>query len=192
MRLFSTLAFVAFSFGLNTHALALEQNYQSHRLQDQSLRIQTDQGAVQLTFYNAETVEVFYQPNGLKQIASFSIADAPVETSLQLKEDSKRLEFSSAGLRVQIDKSPLRIRYIKDGKILLSEEKGLITENSQRGFRFNLSADEKLMGTGQRVLGMDRRGQKLPLYNKASYGYNGKTEQMYFSLPMVLSSKKYL
>ncbi len=48
------------------------------------------------------------------------------------------------------------------------------------------------MGTGQRVLGMDRRGNKLPLYNKASYGYTTKAEQMYYSLPAVLSSNKYL
>jgi len=48
------------------------------------------------------------------------------------------------------------------------------------------------MGTGQRVLGMDRRGHKLPLYNKASYGYTTQAEQMYYSLPAVVSSNKYL
>ncbi len=192
MRLFRYIACIAFTLGFSGTAFALEQNYQSHRLQDQRLSIQTDHGVVQLTFYNADTVEAFYQPNGLTQIASFSIANAPAKTVVHLKDSRTQLEFNSADLRVQIDKSPLRIRYFKDGKILLSEENGLMTDNGQRGFRFNLSADEKLMGTGQRVLGMDRRGQKLPLYNKASYGYNGKTEQMYFSLPMVLSSKKYL
>lgn len=192
MRLFRHLAFLTCALGFSTSALALEQKYQSHRLQDQTLSIQTDQGLVQLTFYNADSVEAFYQPNGLKQTASFSIADLPVKTPVRLTSNSKQLDFSSAGLHVQIDKSPLRIRYIKDGKILLSEEKGVMTENGQRGFRFNLSAEEKLMGTGQRVLGMDRRGQKLPLYNKASYGYTSKAEQMYFSLPIVLSSKKYM
>ena len=192
MRSIRFLLVFLLSFALSNQAIALEQNYRSHRLQDQSLHIQTDQGDVQLTFYNAETVEAFYQPNGLTQIASFSIANAPEKTPVHLKDSGIRLEFSSADLRVQIDKSPLRIRYIKDGKVLLSEEHGLMTDKGQRGFRFNLSSDEKLLGTGQRVLGMDRRGQKLPLYNKASYGYNGKTEQMYFSLPMVLSSKKYL
>jgi len=49
-----------------------------------------------------------------------------------------------------------------------------------------------LLGTGQRVVGMDRRGQRLPLYNKASYGYTTEAQQMYFGLPAVLSSKKYL
>jgi oligosaccharide 4-alpha-D-glucosyltransferase len=39
---------------------------------------------------------------------------------------------------------------------------------------------------------MDRRGNKLPLYNKASYGYTTKAEQMYYSLPAVVSSNKYL
>ncbi len=192
MRLFRFIACLVLAVGLSSTAFALEQHYQSHRLQDQSLRIQTDQGVVQLTFYNTDTVEAFYQPNGLTQIASFSIAQAPRKTAVMLKDNRKQLEFSSADLHVLIDKSPLRIRYIKGGNVLVSEEQGLMTEKGQRGFRFNLSSDEKLMGTGERVLGMNRRGQKLPLYNKASYGYNGKTEQMYFSLPIVLSSKKYM
>lgn len=61
-----------------------------------------------------------------------------------------------------------------------------------RGFRFALSPEEKLLGGGERVMGMDRRGQRLPLYNRAHYGYTTESNQMYFSLPAVLSSNKYI
>jgi oligosaccharide 4-alpha-D-glucosyltransferase len=39
---------------------------------------------------------------------------------------------------------------------------------------------------------MDRRGHRLPLYNKASYGYETHAEQMYYSLPAIMSSEKYM
>jgi oligosaccharide 4-alpha-D-glucosyltransferase len=39
---------------------------------------------------------------------------------------------------------------------------------------------------------MDRRGHRLPLYNKASYGYETHAEQMYYSLPAIMSSDKYM
>ncbi len=39
---------------------------------------------------------------------------------------------------------------------------------------------------------MDRRGRRMPLYNKASYGYETEAEQMYFSVPAVMSSDKYI
>ena len=77
-------------------------------------------------------------------------------------------------------------------KLLLAEQQGYFREDGQHGFRFALSKDEKLLGGGQRVLGMDRRGHKFPLYNKAHYGYSTQSSQMYFSLPAVMSSNKYL
>ena len=58
-------------------------------------------------------------------------------------------------------------------------------------FDFKLMNDEKIMGGGQRVLGMDRRGHRLPLYNKADYGYTTHSTQMYYSLPVVMSDRKY-
>ena len=47
------------------------------------------------------------------------------------------------------------------------------------------------MGGGQRVLGMDRRGHRMPLYNRAHYGYTTESNQMNYSLPFVMSNKKY-
>lgn len=176
------------------HAEALEQTVSAMQRDGNTLLLTTDKGRVRVRFYNPQAVEVFYQPDGLQQLDSFAIsADAGSDPGkLKLLDSADRLSFGSAELRVQIDKSPFKIRFIKDGKILLSENAGLQIEPGQRGFSFDLQPQEKLMGTGQRVLGMDRRGFKLPLYNKASYGYTTKAEQMYYSVPAVLSSNKYL
>lgn len=192
MRSIRLILFLILGLTLASPVFALEQKYVSHSQNGNALMIKTDKGQVKLTFYNAESVEAFYQPTGLKQLPSFSIANAPISASVRLKNSKSQLVFSSSELQVIVEKSPLRIRYLKNGRNVLSEEQGLVVDKGQRGFRFTLSDDEKLMGTGERVLGMNRRGQKLPLYNKASYGYNGKTEQMYFSMPMILSSNKYL
>ncbi|MBA6416360.1 DUF5110 domain-containing protein [Colwellia sp. 6M3] len=60
------------------------------------------------------------------------------------------------------------------------------------GFRFKLQPQEKIVGGGQRVLGMDRRGQKMPLYNRAHYGYEDQSNQMYYGLSAIMSSNKYI
>ena len=39
---------------------------------------------------------------------------------------------------------------------------------------------------------MNRRGYKLELYNKAHYGYETHSELMNFTMPVVMSSKKYV
>ena len=39
---------------------------------------------------------------------------------------------------------------------------------------------------------MNRRGKRLPLYNRAQYGYQNYAELMNFTIPVVISSKKYM
>ena len=43
----------------------------------------------------------------------------------------------------------------------------------------------------QGFLGMNRRGNRLQLYNRAHYGYETHSELMNFTMPLVLSSKIY-
>ncbi|MCK4562477.1 MAG: DUF5110 domain-containing protein, partial [Flavobacteriaceae bacterium] len=56
---------------------------------------------------------------------------------------------------------------------------------------FNITTNEVLYGGGARVLGMNRRGNRLQLYNRAHYGYETHSELMNYTMPLVLSSKIY-
>lgn len=167
-------------------------NYQSHQLQDNKLQLQTDEYVVSLSFKSQGSVEVVYQKSGLKQLPSFALAMPALNMAAHLKEQPQQLEFATKDLKVLIRKSPFQLSYYRGNELILAEEKGFFAHETLRGFRFQLQDDEKLLGTGQRVVGMDRRGQRLPLYNKASYGYTTEAQQMYFGLPAVMSSKKYL
>ena len=57
---------------------------------------------------------------------------------------------------------------------------------------FNIKSNEILYGGGARALGMNRRGNRLKLYNKAHYGYETRSELMNYTMPIVVSSDKYL
>lgn len=110
---------------------------------------------------------------------------------MQLQQSESTLTFSTDHLSVVVNKRPLRISFYKDKQLLIAEEKGLMLDEQKRGFRFLLSDKEKLLGGGQRILGMDRRGHKMPLYNRAHYGYASQSNQMYYGLPAVMSDRKY-
>lgn len=181
---------IVFSFLCSGAVFAAQ--YQAHQLDGNTLHIQSDKGKLSLHFYQPEVVEAFYQNDGVKQLPSFSISQQPAALALSLAEAADSLTLSSAALTVKINKAPLRLSYYRGDQLLLAEEQGYFAAENQHGFRFALSKDEKLLGGGQRVLGMDRRGQTFPLYNKAHYGYSTESSQMYFSLPAVMSSNKYL
>ncbi|KJZ16581.1 glycosyl hydrolase, partial [Pseudoalteromonas fuliginea] len=76
-------------------------------------------------------------------------------------------------------------------KLLLSEKEGYVKKDSTEAIRFNIDKTEALYGGGARALGMNRRGNRLQLYNRAHYGYGGRSELMNFTVPLVMSSKIY-
>ena len=182
---------LAIFFVFTVQAVSAAQ-YQQHSVAGQTLHISTDEGKLSLTFYQNDVVEAFYQAKGVKQLPSFSISQNTQFVRPRLSETAQQLLWRSDRLQVQINKTPLRLSFYRDGALLLSEKAGYIQQDGKHGFSFALSDGEKLLGGGQRVLGMDRRGQKFPLYNKAHYGYSTESSQMYFSVPLLLSSNKYM
>ena len=192
LKTFYTWVLYSFSLALLLcQASVYAEQYQSHQLNNHELLINTDQGQVSLTALNEQAFEVFYQTNNSKQLPSFALAKEQSGASLKVKDNAESLHVSTNKLTAVIDKSPLTIRYYQAGKLLLEEETGVFVEDTVRGFRFKLQPQEKLIGGGQRVLGMDRRGHKFPLYNKAHYGYTTESNQMYYGLSAILSSQNY-
>lgn len=176
--------------------------YQSYQYTDNKLVIKTDEHLIELSALSQSAIEVLYRKVETPAFPSFAIDHALVNHSLvnpPLKSEvfiSKGvLTYSLSNIQAVINLNSLDIKFYNGKRLLISEEAKLTTEPSIK-FRFRLSPhfgkEEKLMGTGQRVLGMDRRGHKLPLYNRAHYGYTTESTQMNYSLPAVMSDKKYI
>jgi oligosaccharide 4-alpha-D-glucosyltransferase len=95
----------------------------------------------------------------------------------------------AATTKVNIDKDGQVISYsFFSGKLVLA---GYFDSAGHKGFRFQLGADEKITGTGERSVPVNRRGYKLNLYNNPAYGYSTNAENLNYSVPFILSSKGY-
>lgn len=92
-------------------------------------------------------------------------------------------------LEMQIFTNPFHINY-SYLSVGVSEARGYYFDQTPK-IEFTLEPDEKLMGAGARALGMNRRGYRLQLYNRAHYGYETHSELMNFTMPIVLSDKGY-
>ena len=175
-----------------TSASADFGQYQEHRVENQSLIVTTDIGELRITPIDDDAFEVHYRQEGVRQLPSFAIAERqPPRVTTAVSENESAVAFEIDGLTALVEKSPVRISYLRGGEPLVAEEHGYFAYDTVRGFRFTLDEDEKILGGGQRVMGMDRRGRRMPLYNKASYGYETDADQMYYGLPAIVSSDKY-
>jgi oligosaccharide 4-alpha-D-glucosyltransferase len=158
----------------------------------QQLNIVLTDTKLRITPINGGTVEVFYEPSGTQQLPSFALPkNHDVFAEAEFTKTSSGYLLSLPNLQVNIQSLPFALSFSNKQGQLIKEEIGLFNYDTTRGFRFELSEKEKIMGGGQRVLGMDRRGHRMPLYNKAHYGYTTESNQMYFSLPAIMSSKGY-
>ena len=183
-------ALVLLAFALS--AQADFGDYEDHALLGQSLLVETTMGSMRITAVDNAAFYVHYVEDGVAQLPSFALAGIPdpQATALAVHDDS--LELVIDGLTATVTRSPVTVSFSRDGEPLVAEEHGYFNTETLRGFRFALDDDEKILGGGQRVLGMDRRGHRLPLYNRAHYGYETESSQMYYGLPAILSDDRYI
>ncbi len=159
---------------------------------DDRVVIRTTRGELVITPLNDATFDVHYVERGVRQLPSFARAADAKAAAFTLTDSDDALSIALPGITARVARKGVAIAYFRDGMPLVAEEFGYFAHETVRGFRFALDPGEKILGGGQRVLGMDRRGHRLPLYNKAHYGYETESLQMYYSLPAVLSDDRYI
>ncbi|MGZ8290567.1 MAG: TIM-barrel domain-containing protein [Telluria sp.] len=157
------------------------------------LEVVTNDGSYFLTPYSDYIMETVFVPRGeTRDMRSHAVVLAPGQAKARLDDAGNKLEFSTRGITATIMRAPFGISYAYKGKQLLAENEGYSKGGKGEAIDFRLDAAEALYGGGARALGMNRRGNRLPLYNKAHYGYGQRSEQMSFGMPLVLSSKMYM
>ncbi|WP_420570921.1 TIM-barrel domain-containing protein [Kordia sp.] len=156
-------------------------------------QIKVSDGIYKIRFYTTEVVETTFIPNNEieKKDSHAVILKSNLNYSF-LREDAKYAYINTKGIKVTIQKSPFQISYSYKGKPIVSEKNGYQKITDGEAIQFNLTKDEILFGGGARALGMNRRGNRLKLYNRAHYGYETRSELMNFTLPIVISSNKYM
>ena len=163
--------------------------YQSHQLINDQLVIQTPSGEVKFSSLTGGAIEVIY-PNQETQLPSYAKQSKLQPAKPVIQDSEQSISLVNGSLSAVITKADLSTRFYR-GEQLLTTQTGFTQTKEKLAFDFQLAMSEKMMGGGQRVLGMDRRGHRVPLYNKADYGYTTESTQMYYGLPVVMSDKKY-
>ncbi|PKP39471.1 MAG: glycosyl hydrolase, partial [Bacteroidetes bacterium HGW-Bacteroidetes-15] len=108
-----------------------------------------------------------------------------------MAETDESLSFKSSNLEVFITKSPVRLHYVVGEDTLLAESSGFEPSIAGGKMSFFSESSEKFYGGGSRAIPINRRGEKLKIYNEAHYGYGNNTPTLNISIPFVISSSGY-
>ena len=178
--------------GLPVHAQNADRTYLGYRNDNGTLDIATSDGRYLIRPYDANIVETSFVPRGETfDPASHAVVLKPGQAQATIREADGRIQLVTDGITVTVEKSPLRISYAYKGKPLVAEKEGYGHAGELESIEFALAGDEALYGAGSRAVGMNRRGNRFRLYNRASYGFGNRADQMGYGIPMAVSSHKY-
>ena len=162
-------------------------------IEQQSLKIKVSDGIYKIIPYTKNIIETTFIPTGeIEKKTSHAVVLKPKQIDVTFEEKVDHFVLQTDVIVVKVQKSPFQIKYYHNNKLIISEAQGYIKNDSLEGIDFNIKSNEVLYGGGARVLGMNRRGNRLKLYNKAHYGYETHSELMNYTIPIVMSSEKYL
>jgi oligosaccharide 4-alpha-D-glucosyltransferase len=186
-KLFVLLLITTFSFAQNAN-----RKYISHSWKKNYLCVNVTDGVYLIKLVSNKISETSFIPKGQTYNPnSYAVVLDDKNFKMSKTESDNYLELNTNNIKVHIQKKPFLITYLKNNQLILSEKNGYTKKDSTETLDFSISPDEILYGGGARALGMNRRGNRLQLYNRAHYGYETRAELMNFCIPLVLSSKMY-
>jgi oligosaccharide 4-alpha-D-glucosyltransferase len=189
-KLLVLLLITSFSFAQNSN-----RKYISHSWKKNILEIKTNDGSYQIKPLSDNIVETSFIPNGETfNPNSHAVVASEIKKVHKCKYANlpNLIVLSGYDINVRITKNPFKITYLYSDSEILSEKNGYVKKDGLETIEFNITADENLYGGGARAFDkMNRRGNRLQLYNRASYGYETKADLMNFCIPVVFSSNNY-
>lgn len=166
---------------------------------DGYISLKTSKGNYSIRYFNEKAIETSFTLTDFSEnLSSHAVIEKTGNFKFKSTRESKQTVFYSVvnsqklgnTISISIDSLPFNITYFFGKKRLFSQSKN-DSEDSKLKLTLGISSDEVLYGGGARALGMNRRGNKLELYNRAHYGYETNAPLMNYCIPMVLSSNKY-
>lgn len=169
------------------------RHYISHHVNNGVLNIETSHGLVQAILYSGKIVEIKHFPDNVPETdTSVAVILNPQTPNLTTKELPGWLLLKTDSLTVAFHKNPFYASFIYNNDTLLQENNGYFERTDNNGLHFKIDDNEKLYGLGERAIDFSLTGKYYPLYNRPHFGYELGADQLNYSVPLVVSSKKYL
>ncbi len=189
---FINILIILLFFTVCIHAQNSSREYLGYKLEDNRLEVLLNDGTYEIKCRSNQAFQVSFIPDSFAtKDFSYALKDSSQYDEFKVEDTEEALIAFSKNIKVYIKKAPFNIGFYKDSLFLFADSQGYVKTDLTQKVSFEINSDEMFFGGGARVLGMNRRGYDLQLYNRAHYGYTTHSELMNYTLPMYISSKQY-
>ncbi|MAE09463.1 MAG: glycosyl hydrolase [Bacteroidetes bacterium] len=169
------------------------RKYLSHLVRDTILDVLTTNGITRIIPFSENIIEVLHFSRSIiSPDSSDAVILKPKATYFKIFNNDNWLRLKTDSLVLAIHKDPYYLVFIYDGDTILEEELGFFKRSDTDGLRFKIQEHEKIYGLGERANGLNLIGDKYNLYNRPKYGYEIGAKNLNYSVPLIVSSNKYL
>lgn len=192
MKFFVVLVLLSV-FSIGSYGQQTDRKFLKYEGTEDRVKVFVSDGFYEILPFNDKIVHTaFYPEKKDTGHYSFAVNNKPAKPVFAMEEQGNFINIKLKGLKVVISKNPFRISYYnKANQLLITENKASQGNMEGASLNFSVSPDEVFYGGGSRALGMNRRGNRLKLFNEPHYGYQNRAEVLNYSLPVMISSKKY-
>ena len=145
---------------------SVERNFINAQFKDNILRVSVTDGTYRFAVFSDEIIDTSFLPHGENYTSQSHALSNSIPQNASYSENKASILLLTNGISLAINKAPFKISYYYKEELLIEEGKGY-AKNTCEQLHFKISKNEILYGAGARALGMNRRGYKLELYNKA-------------------------
>lgn len=164
-------------------------NYQSHSINGQYLLIEGDNGKLRICLASPFTVQVQAVRKG-EDWADFSYAALPFEKqAITIEETDNTLSFFTGYYKVEIHKTPLRVRFYTQDGILINEDEpsfGIGWIGEEVTCYKTLQQGERFLGLGEKAGNLDKLNTQLTNWNTDAFAYGAESDPLYASIPFYI------
>ncbi len=174
-----------FIFSISIFFALTDFSFAQFRVDHNTLKWQNNQGEFSFALYRNDILKITFVPDSYKKNEQISDAVilSPMKAAPVIKSSNQAL-LGDFFITTEGD----NIYFDKERKCILT---GTFKGQEYHGFKFALDEDEKIYGTGERAVPLNRRGYALPLYNEPHGWYGVGQTIMNYHIPLVTSSKLY-
>lgn len=164
-------------------------NVTSVKVSGQKIMFTTGNAFGEVTVYSPTVVRMRLDQHPLGKDISYAVVSGPVTTRTTVNETPEAVTLSTDSLKVVISRKPFHVAfYTPDGRVINEDEKGLNTSwvNSFVTTYKHLQEGERFIGLGEKVGGLDKRGNGYTNWNADNFGYRTDKDPLYATFPFYI------
>ncbi|MBO9204278.1 MULTISPECIES: glycoside hydrolase family 31 protein [Niastella] len=179
------LLFTGRSFG-QVHSAG---NVTSVKVKGPQLMLTMQHAVGEITVYSPTIVRVRLDQHSLGRDFSYAVVNGPVATHVDVNQTPEAITLLTDSLKVIIARKPFHVAFFtRDGRVINEDEQGLNTSwvNSFVTTYKHLQEGERFIGLGEKVGGLDKRGNGYTNWNSDNFGYRTDKDPLYATFPFYI------